>query len=64
MPYLGGSAVAVVAAGPVGELRNDADPGELASYCLHALRAAGSLTSAAAVGRLVTVTMAGLRPPY
>ena len=47
-----------------GELRDDAEPGELASYCLHALTAAGSLASAAGVGRLVTVTMAGLRPPY
>lgn len=46
-----------------GELRDDAEPGELASYCLHALAAAGSVTSAAAVRRLVTVTMAGLRPP-
>ena len=46
-----------------GELRDDAEPGELASYCLHALTAAGSLASAAGVGRLVTVTMAGLRPP-
>ena len=46
-----------------GELRDEAEPGELASYCLHALTAAGSLASAAAVGRLVTVTMAGLRPP-
>ena len=46
-----------------GELRDDAAPGELASYCLHALTAAGSLSSAAALRRLVTITMAGLRPP-
>jgi AcrR family transcriptional regulator len=46
-----------------GELRDDAAPPELASYCLHALSAAGSLPSQAAVRRLVTVTMAGLRPP-
>ncbi len=46
-----------------GELRDDAAPGELASYCVHALTAAGSLASADAVRRLVTVTMAGLRPP-
>ena len=45
-----------------GELRNDVAPVELASYCLHALAAAGSLSSKAAVRRLVTVTMAGLRP--
>jgi AcrR family transcriptional regulator len=46
-----------------GELRDDAAPGELASYCLHALTAAGRLPSADAVRRLVAVTMAGLRPP-
>jgi len=50
-------------AAQVGELRDDAAPGELASYCLHALTAAGSLTSGAAVRRLVAVTMTGLRPP-
>jgi AcrR family transcriptional regulator len=44
-----------------GELRNDVAPAELASYCLHALTAASSLPSKAAVSRLVTVTMAGLR---
>ena len=44
-------------------LRDDAAPGELASYCLHALTAAGPLPRPAAVGRLVTVTLAGLRPP-
>ena len=47
-----------------GELRDDAEPGELASYCLHAHTAAGSLASAAAVRRLVAVTMAGLRLPH
>jgi AcrR family transcriptional regulator len=46
-----------------GELRNDVAPDELASYCLHALAAASSLPSKAAVRRLVTVTLAGLRPP-
>jgi len=44
-----------------GDLRDDIAPGELASYCLHALTAASSLPSKAAVRRLVTVTMAGLR---
>ncbi|TFV91137.1 TetR/AcrR family transcriptional regulator [Blastococcus sp. CT_GayMR16] len=43
-----------------GELRDDVAPDELASYCLHALGAAGSLSSQAAVQRLVTVTLAGL----
>jgi AcrR family transcriptional regulator len=46
-----------------GDLRNDVPPDELASYCLHALTAASNLPSKAAVRRLVTVTIAGLRPP-
>ena len=46
-----------------GDLRGDVAPDELASYCLHALAAAGGLPSKAAVRRLVTVTLAGLRPP-
>ncbi|MEJ7569768.1 MAG: TetR/AcrR family transcriptional regulator [Gaiellaceae bacterium] len=44
-----------------GALRVDVAPDELASYCLHALGAAGSLPSKAAVHRLVTVTLAGLQ---
>ena len=47
-----------------GDLRDDVAPGELASYCLHALTAASSLPSKAAVGRLVAITMDGLRPLY
>lgn len=46
-----------------GDLRDDVAPDELARYCFHALNAAGSLPSEAAVHRLVTVTLAGLRPP-
>ena len=46
-----------------GDIRNDVPPGELASYCLHALTAASILPSKAAVRRLVAVTLAGLRPP-
>jgi AcrR family transcriptional regulator len=46
-----------------GKLRDDVAPDELASFCLHALTAASSLPSKAAVRRLVTVTLAGLRPP-
>jgi AcrR family transcriptional regulator len=46
-----------------GDIRDDVAPEELASYCLHALAAAGSLPSKAAVRRLVMVTLAGLRPP-
>jgi AcrR family transcriptional regulator len=45
-----------------GEVRDDVDPDELAGYCLHALAAAGGLTSEAAVRRLVRVTVDGLRP--
>jgi AcrR family transcriptional regulator len=44
-----------------GGLRDDVSPSELASYCLHALTAAGSLSSKAAVRRLVRVTLTGLR---
>jgi AcrR family transcriptional regulator len=46
-----------------GEVRDDVASSELADYCLHALTAAGSLPSKAAIRRLVTVTLAGLRPP-
>ena len=46
-----------------GTQRGDIAPGELASYCLHALTAASTLPSKAAVRRLVAVTMDGLRPP-
>jgi AcrR family transcriptional regulator len=45
-----------------GVIRNDVAPGELAIYCLHAVTAALSLPSRAAVLRLVQVTLAGLRP--
>ena len=52
----------VTAAAAAGDVRNDVAADELASYCLHALAAAGSLASTAAVRRLVTVTVAGLDP--
>jgi AcrR family transcriptional regulator len=45
-----------------GDVRDDVAPDELATYCLFALAAAGSLRSEAAVHRLVAVTLAGLRP--
>jgi AcrR family transcriptional regulator len=45
-----------------GHVRDDVAPGELASYCLHALAAAGSLPSKAAARRLVAVTLAGVQP--
>ncbi len=49
-------------AAATGDVRDDVAPDELASYCLHALTAASSLPSKAAVRRLVTVTLAGLHP--
>jgi AcrR family transcriptional regulator len=45
-----------------GDLRDDIPPDELASYCLHALTAASSMPSKAAVRRLVMVVLAGLHP--
>jgi AcrR family transcriptional regulator len=51
----------LVEAAASGDVRDDVAPDELASYCLHALTAASSLSSKAAVRRLVTVTLAGLR---
>lgn len=45
-----------------GDLRHDVPPAELAAYCLHALTAASSLPSRAAIDRLVAVTLDGLRP--
>ena len=47
-----------------GSLRDDVAPDELASYCLHALAAARGVRSKAAVRRLVTITVDGLRPPH
>jgi len=52
----------LIAAAKAGFVRSDIAPGELASYCLHALDAAGSLPSSAAARRLVAITLAGLRP--
>lgn len=46
-----------------GEVRDDVPAAELATYCLHALDAAASAASAAAVHRLVTLTWAALQPP-
>lgn len=53
----------LAAAAQAGAVRDDVAPDELAEYCIHALNAAGSLPSKAAVRRLVTVTLAGLRWP-
>jgi len=49
-------------AAEAGRVRDDVAPEELVSYCLHALSAAGSLPSEAAVRRLVKVTLTGLQP--
>jgi len=46
-----------------GDVRDDVPPDELATYCVHALTGAGSQRSKTAVRRLVSVTLAGLRPP-
>jgi AcrR family transcriptional regulator len=46
-----------------GNVRDDVAADELAGYCLAALSAARTLPSKDAVRRLVTVTLAGLRPP-
>jgi AcrR family transcriptional regulator len=49
-------------AGEAGFVRQDAAPHELAAYCVHALAAAGVLSSEEAVRRLVAITLAGIRP--
>jgi hypothetical protein len=43
-------------------VRDDVPVDELAGYCLHALAAADTLSSPAAVRRLITVTLTGVRP--
>lgn len=48
-------------AAKTGTVRTDASAAELASYCIHALGAARGLASTAAIRRLVTVTISGLR---
>ena len=45
-----------------GDVRDDVTSEELTSYCLHAITAATSLPSKAAVRRLVSVILAGLQP--
>ena len=51
----------LAAAAKDGEVRDDVPPDELASYCVHALAGASTQRSKAAVRRLVSVTLAGLR---
>ena len=44
-----------------GSIRDGITPDELANYCLHALTAASTLPSKAAVRRLAALTLSGLR---
>lgn len=53
----------IAEAAKAGDVRDDVAPDELATYCLHALAGASGMPSKAAVHRLVTVTLAGLRLP-
>ncbi len=53
----------VADAAATGDVRDDIAADEIASYCLHAISAAGNLKSKAAVSRLVELTLAGLRSP-
>lgn len=46
-----------------GEVRDDMPPAELANYCLNALTAATTVTSKAALTRLVDLTITALHPP-
>jgi AcrR family transcriptional regulator len=52
----------LIEAAQTGDVRDDAAPDELASYCLHALAAVSNLPSKAAIRRLVKVNLDGLRP--
>lgn len=45
-----------------GSVRDDIPPSELAGYCIHALEAVGHAPSGKSVTRLVTLTLAGIRP--
>lgn len=48
-------------AAAAGAIRSDISPDELTGYCIHALEAASHAPSEAAVSRLVTLTLAGMR---
>jgi hypothetical protein len=52
----------IAAAAEAGEVRSDVPPDELASYCISAVTGANPGDPKAAVGRLVAVTLDGLRP--
>jgi AcrR family transcriptional regulator len=49
-------------AAEAGDVRTDIPPEEMADYCLHALTAAGTTRSKAAIDRLVQLTLTGLQP--
>jgi AcrR family transcriptional regulator len=51
----------VTEAARTGEIRSDVTAEELATYCLHAARAAGHLTSKGEVHKLVMVILSGMR---
>jgi AcrR family transcriptional regulator len=55
-------AALVTAAVAEGGARTDLTAAELASYCIHAVGAAGDMSSKAAVRRLVATILAGLAP--
>lgn len=50
----------ITSAAAGGSVRNDVPPGELATYIIRSLDAAGDAPSRDAVARLISVTMAGL----
>ncbi|MFI0450294.1 TetR/AcrR family transcriptional regulator [Actinomadura sp. 6N118] len=52
----------ITKAAQAGHLRDDIAADELATYCLHALQAAGNSKSKAAVQRLVALTITAMRP--
>jgi AcrR family transcriptional regulator len=52
----------LIEARELGSVRRDVTPDELAIYCLHAIKGAGTLTSRAAVTRLVDMILAGISP--
>jgi AcrR family transcriptional regulator len=52
----------LVEATRAGDVRDDISPDELVAYCLHALDAAHSLESEAALQRLLNLVLAGLQP--
>jgi len=53
----------LVDAAVAGTVRSDIAAAELAAYCVHALGAAATVPSKAAVRRLVSLTLAALSPP-